>query len=171
MLTQDDYKLYTGESVHYSDEDWQKLVSMAAARLAGFLCLDSLVPAQENALTAEEYDALELMAQLYDALKLTASDYDKYGKDILMGNQQVSLPPDLAMLLANFICLMLASRGRNTPVTSKRVRNFTINYGNDAANAFAKLQVNYGDIIEKYSQCGTGVCVECSARRCCYGHF
>lgn len=130
MLTQDEYKLYTGETVNYSAEDWQKLVSMAAVRLAGFLCLEQLPT-------------------------------DKDGK----------LPDDLAMLLANFLCMVLAHRGNDNQITSKHVRNFTINYGSDAANAFAKLEENYGDIIVKYSQCGTGVCVECNARRCCHEHF
>lgn len=130
MLTQDEYKLYTNETVNYSVEDWQKLVSMAAVRLAGFLCLEEL-PTDEN------------------------------GK----------LPDKLAMLLANFLCLMLAKRGSNAPITSKHVRNFTINFGSDAANAFAKLEENYGDIIADYSQCGTGVCVERSSRRCCCERF
>lgn len=130
MLTQDNYKLYTGETVNYADDDWRKLVSMATVRLAGFLCLEEL-PTDEG------------------------------------GN----LPDDLAMLLANFLCLVLMTQGRNIPVTSKRVRNFTINFGNNATNAFAKLMDNYADIIGKYSQCGSGVCVEKSARRCCYGHF
>lgn len=39
-MTQDEYKLWTGESVEYSAEDWQKIVSVAKARLAALLCLD-----------------------------------------------------------------------------------------------------------------------------------
>lgn len=42
MLTQDDYKIYTGESINFSDEDWSKLVSMSAVRLSGLLCLEEL---------------------------------------------------------------------------------------------------------------------------------
>ncbi len=171
MLTQDDYKLYTGETTDYSADDWEKLVSIAAVRLAGFLCLENLSPAQEGALTAQEYDALKLLASVYDSMKLTAYQYDRYGKELLTGSDTPVLPADLAMLLANFLCLMLTHRGNDDQITSKRVRNFSINYGSDAANAFAKLERNYGDIIAKYSQCGTGVCVECNARRCCYGHF
>ena len=38
---------------------------------------------REQALTATEYDALELTATAYDAEDITAFDYDKYGKTIL----------------------------------------------------------------------------------------
>lgn len=130
MLTQDDYKLYTGEAANYTDNDWQKLVSMAAVRLAGFLCLGEL-PTDDD------------------------------GK----------LPVDLTMLLANFLCLILGARGRDIQVTSKHVRNFTINYGDNATNAFTKLWENYGDIIGKYSACGLGIAVEKDAVRCCCGRF
>ncbi len=171
MLSQDDYKLYTNQPANYSQEDWEKLVAIAAARLASFLCLDNLTPAVKGALTAEEYDALELWARLYDSMKLTSYQYDNYGKALLTGGNTPILPPKLAMLLANFLCNMLDHRGTDRTVTSKRVRNFTVSFGSDAANAFAKLEENYGDIIADYSQCGTGVCVECSARRCCGGCF
>lgn len=131
MLTQGDYKLYTGEAVNYADDDWQKLVSMAAVRLAGFLCLEELPTDSEGNLSA-----------------------------------------DLALLLSNFLCLMLDSRGRDLQVTSKHVRNFTINYGNNGAtNAFTKLQENYSDIIGKYSECGLGIATEKNAVRCCNGRF
>lgn len=39
---------------------------------------------RENALTASEYDALELSASAYDALEITAFYYDNNGKEILM---------------------------------------------------------------------------------------
>lgn len=39
-LTQEDYKLWTGNSVTFSDEEWGKIVSVASTRLASFLCLD-----------------------------------------------------------------------------------------------------------------------------------
>lgn len=80
------------------------------------------------------------------------------------------LPEDLKLLLANFICLMLGGRGDKAPVTSKKVRNFTINYGSNAASVFAKLKKNYGDIIAKYSACEGGFAVEKSTR-CCCGRF
>lgn len=128
MLTQDDYKLYTGEATNYADDDWQKLVNLASSRLASFLCLDEL-PTTGGA-----------------------------------------LPADLAMLLANFICLMLASRGRNLRVASKKVRNFTISYDNgSAANTFTELQQNYSDIVARYSACGSGIAVESDAVRCYNG--
>lgn len=39
---------------------------------------------RENALTAEEYDSLELTAEEYDNKELTATAYDRYGKILLM---------------------------------------------------------------------------------------
>lgn len=39
---------------------------------------------REEALTASEYDALELTATSYDAYQLTAFNYDKYGKTLLV---------------------------------------------------------------------------------------
>ena len=38
---------------------------------------------REDALTASEYDNLELTATAYDSYEITAFDYDKYGKNIL----------------------------------------------------------------------------------------
>lgn len=127
MLTQDDYKLYTGESTSFSDEDWSKLVSMSVARLAGLLCLEGLPTDSKD-----------------------------------------NLPNDLAMVLANFIYLVLAHRGADSRVISKSVRNFSISYGNSSVSgAFAKLRNNYGDILDKYSNCGSGIDVEHNTRTCC----
>lgn len=39
---------------------------------------------RDNALTATEYDALDLSATAYDAYQLTAFDYDKNGKTLLV---------------------------------------------------------------------------------------
>lgn len=39
---------------------------------------------REEALTATEYDALDLTATAYDAYDITAFDYDKYGKTLLV---------------------------------------------------------------------------------------
>lgn len=39
---------------------------------------------RDDALTATEYDALDLTATAYDAYQVTAFDYDKYGKNILV---------------------------------------------------------------------------------------
>ena len=38
---------------------------------------------REEALTATEYDALNLTATAYDAYELTAFNYDRYGKTLL----------------------------------------------------------------------------------------
>ena len=41
-MTQDDYTLWTGETVTFDDEDWERIVAVASQRLASFLCLESL---------------------------------------------------------------------------------------------------------------------------------
>lgn len=130
MLTQDDYKLYTSTATDFSDEDWRKLVSMSAVRLAGLLCLEELPTGEDG-----------------------------------------NLPDDLAMVLANFICIVLDKRGNSSRISSKRVRNYSINYSNtNVAGAFSKLSDNYGDILDKYSNCGSTLSVEKSTRFCC-GRF
>lgn len=39
MLTQDEYNLFTGQTVNYIDSDWTTIVLIAENRLASFLCL------------------------------------------------------------------------------------------------------------------------------------
>lgn len=129
MLTQDDYKLYTGETSNLSAEDWSKMVGLAAFRLANALCLKEMPLDDEG-----------------------------------------NLPSDLAMLLANFIYLMLSHRGSDSRVESKSVRNFTIKYGNSITDAFTKLSENYPDIIEKYWACGSTMGIERNTELCC-GRF
>ena len=47
--------------------------------------LDNMYGAtREEAITASEYDGLELTATYYDGLEITAFDYDRYAKTILM---------------------------------------------------------------------------------------
>lgn len=125
-LTQADYKLWTGETVSYSEADWKRIVDVAKTRLASFLCLE---------------------------------------------NWPTEIADDLEMLLANFICAVL--RWQGTPeasVSSKSVRNFTISFNSDSAvNAFAQVAKNYSDIIEKYSQCDSGLAVEHSKHYGCKG--
>ena len=41
-MTQDEYKLFTGETVSYAEDDWDILVGVASSRLASFLCLETL---------------------------------------------------------------------------------------------------------------------------------
>ena len=40
-MTQDQYTLYTGQTVNCSDEDWEILLGVAMKRLASFLCLET----------------------------------------------------------------------------------------------------------------------------------
>ena len=125
-MTQDDYELWTGETVSYAEADWNRIVNVAKTRLASFLCLESW-PSE--------------------------------------------MPDDLEMLLANFICAVFRWQGTpDSSISSKHVRNFTINFKDDnAVNAFAQVAKNYSDIIDKYSVCNSGLTVEKSQRYCC-GH-
>lgn len=127
-MTQDDYKLWTGEDAsRYTDEQWTKILTVAKLRLASFLCLSEL-PTDDD------------------------------------GN----LPADIEQLLANFIAEVIVHQGTTGEVESKHVRNFTIEFASTtAANAFAKISQQYGDIIERCSNCNLGFAVEGSARYCC----
>lgn len=127
-MTQDEYKLWTGEDAsRYTDEQWTKILTVAKLRLASFLCLSEL-PTDDD------------------------------------GN----LPADIEQLLANFIAEVIVHQGNTGEVESKHVRNFTIEFASTtAANAFAKISQQYGDIIERYSNCNLGFAVEGSARYCC----
>lgn len=79
-----------------------------------------------------------------------------------------NLPADIEQLLANFIAEVIVHQGTTGEVESKHVRNFTIEFASTtAANAFAKISQQYGDIIERYSNCNLGFAVEGSARYCC----
>lgn len=131
MLTQEQYTLYTGLTVTYSNEDWQTIVSVAEMRLASFLCLEKLPGTEESGV--------------------------------------VVLPDDVALLLANFIAGVLKFQGNGGEIESKSVRNFTINFKtSSAADAFSQVAMQYGDIIDKYSECGIGVKVEKSGCHRCY---
>lgn len=129
-MTQEDYTLWTGQTIDLDDDQWSKTLALASLRLASFLCLEEL-PTDDD------------------------------------GN----LPLDLQQLLANFMSAMIALQGSTEVVESKHVRNFTINFKTTAvANAFAKIGQQYGDIIEKYSNCDLSVSVERTRRHCC-GHW
>lgn len=41
MLTQEQYTLFTKETVNYSEEEWSTIVDIAEMRLASFLCLET----------------------------------------------------------------------------------------------------------------------------------
>lgn len=127
-MTQDDYKLWTGEDASsYTTTEWTKILTVAKLRLASFLCLSELPT-----------------------------------------DDQGNLPADLEQLLANFIAEVIVNQGTTGAVESKHIRNFTIEFASTtAANAFAKIAEQYGDIIEHYSNCKLGFAVEGSARYCC----
>lgn len=79
---------------------------------------------------------------------------------------------DLALLLANFIASVIKFMGDGDVATSKHVRNFTINFkSSSAADAFSQVASQYGDIIDKYSDCNSGVRVERSYKPCCGWYY
>lgn len=131
-MTQDDYKLFTGEDASaYTQAQWLRIVAIASTRLASFLCLEQL-PTDE----------------------------------------QGNLPDTIKMLLANFISGVFEHQGSTGAVESKHVRNFTINFAKtNAANAFASLYAQYGDLIDKYSQCDLGIDVEHNAHYWCGEYY
>lgn len=78
------------------------------------------------------------------------------------------LPADLEELLANFIAGVITHQGADQEVESKHVRNFTVNFRRStAANAFAQIAQQYGDTIERWTECGLGVNVSDKPWRCC----
>ena len=48
LLTQEQYTLFTGQTVNYSDEDWETLTSIAISRLASLLCLEELPDVEDG---------------------------------------------------------------------------------------------------------------------------
>lgn len=78
------------------------------------------------------------------------------------------IPADLEELLANFIAGVITRQGADQEVESKHVRNFTVNFRRStAANAFAQIAQQYGDTIERWTECDLGVNVSDKPRRCC----
>lgn len=73
-----------------------------------------------------------------------------------------TLADDLKLLLASFMYAMLANLGAGEErVKSKSVRNFDITFDTETARtAFSKISELYGDIIDKYSECGATLNVE-----------
>ena len=90
-------------------------------------------------------------------------------REDLPTDEEGEYPDALKMLLANFIAGVFKNEGYGTSeVESKSVRNFTINFKTSSAtNAFAQLARQYGDVIDMYSECGTGFDVERSKRYYC----
>lgn len=62
-MTQDEYKLFTGQTVNYTDDDWGIVVGVAESRLASFLCLEEFPELDES-----NYDLAELLANFIAAV-------------------------------------------------------------------------------------------------------
>lgn len=116
--------------------------------------------------TSSDWEAIVSVAEVRLASFLCLEELPSEGE-----GDELILPADFALLLANFIAAVLRFRGNGDSVESKRVRNFTINFkSSSAADAFSQIAAQYSDIIEKYSQCGMGIVVE-RQKRCCCGRF
>ena len=69
-MTQDEYTLFTGQTVSYSSTDWQTLLNVAETRLASLLCLDVF-----PTLDATNQDLAMLLANFISAtLKYMGAD-------------------------------------------------------------------------------------------------
>ena len=91
--------------------------------------------------------------------------------DVVPMDEDGELPDDLQEVLAAFICGTLKLQGGTQEVASKHIRNFTISFRSTAArNAFVSIRERFGDVLEKYSQCGLGFAAE-KSKRCCCGRF
>lgn len=61
-FTQQQYTLWTGQSINYGMTDWAQIVNVASARLASFLCLPNGLPTDPN--SAEGYLPADLQQLL-----------------------------------------------------------------------------------------------------------
>lgn len=68
-MTQDDYKLWTGETVTFEDEDWERILTVASSRLASFLCLEALPDPLPD-------DLAELLANFICAVQKFQGNFD-----------------------------------------------------------------------------------------------
>lgn len=61
-FTQAQYKLWTGQTANYGMNEWTQIVTVAAARLASFLCLQNGLPTDPN--STEDYLPADLQQLL-----------------------------------------------------------------------------------------------------------
>lgn len=115
---------------------------------------------QKTSYTAEEWQ------------KIWAAASVRLARFLCLDMLPTTLPNDLAEMAANFIAAVLNRHGDSGSVERKSVRNFTVEFRQPtAADAFAAIGQQYGDVIEAYSDCGLGINVEHSARHCCDGRL
>ena len=83
-LTAIDYDQRGYILLEYPDDNWYMVSPFTGDYVKIKTVVYQLSELHKNALTAEEYDALELDAEAYDAYELTAYDYDWDGKERLV---------------------------------------------------------------------------------------
>ena len=105
---------------------------------------------------------IKLDAEQFDIIVAVASG--RLASFLCLENLPDPLNDDLKLVLAQFIKLLLDDASDSgEKVASKSVRNFTIQFTNNTANIFAKIAKNYGDILNRYSDCGYAFKVEKTA--------
>lgn len=68
-FTQEQYTLFTGQTITYNSSDWAQIVKVASARLASFLCLPNGLPTDPD--SEDDYlpaDLQELFANFISAV-------------------------------------------------------------------------------------------------------
>lgn len=122
-------------------------------------------------MTQDDFKFLTGMTTSYTADqwdKILQSASTRLASFLCLDELPTPLPADLEELLANFIAGVITHQGASGEVQSKHVRNFTVNFREStAANAFAQIAQQYGDTIERWSECTLGVKVGEPKSRCC----
>lgn len=122
-------------------------------------------------MTQDDFKFLTGITTNYTAaqwLKITNNAAARLASFLCLDELPTPLPSDLEEVLANFIAGVITHQGDKGQVESKHVRNFTVNFrASTAANAFALIAQQYGDVLERYTNCGLGIDVPGPARRCC----
>lgn len=122
-------------------------------------------------MTQDDFKFLTGMTTSYTAeqwAKILQSASIRLASFLCLDELPTPLPSDLEELLANFIAGVITHQGGGAEIESKHVRNFTVNFRRStAANALAQIAQQYGDTIERWTECDLGVNVSDKPWRCC----
>lgn len=100
--------------------------------------------------------------------KITTAAGARLARFLCLDQLPNPMPTEFEELYANFIAAVLARSGSTGNVERKTVRNFTVEFREPtAADAFAAIYQQFGDVIEAYSDCGRTINVPSTRRHCC----
>lgn len=100
--------------------------------------------------------------------KITTAASARLARFLCLDQLPNPMPTEFEELYANFIAAVLARSGSTGNVERKTVRNFTVEFREPtAADAFAAIYQQFGDVIEAYSDCGRTINVPSTRRHCC----